>query len=152
MLLNLITNAVKFSHAGGRVLLLTRFTEEGVALSVTDGGIGMDENEIATAVSRFGQVASAWSRKHPGTGLGLPLAIGLGQGSELRQPLGISIVGGLLLSQALTLYTTPVVYIYMDHFRIWLGGAWGRLMLLLRELWGSFYRRRGTKTPEATRV
>ena len=77
VLLNLITNAVKFSHAGGRVLLLTRFTEEGVTLSVTDGGIGMDENEIATAVSRFGQVASAWSRKHPGTGLGLPLAIGL---------------------------------------------------------------------------
>jgi signal transduction histidine kinase len=77
VLLNLITNAVKFSHAGGRVLLLTRFTEEGVSLSVTDGGIGMDENEIATAVSRFGQVASAWSRKHPGTGLGLPLAIGL---------------------------------------------------------------------------
>ena len=46
-------------------------------LAVTDRGIGMDEAEIATAVSRFGQVASAWSRKHPGTGLGLPLAIGL---------------------------------------------------------------------------
>ena len=43
----------------------------------SDHGIGMDEDEIATAVTRFGQVASAWSRKHPGTGLGLPLAIGL---------------------------------------------------------------------------
>ncbi len=50
----------------------------------------------------------------------LPLAIGLGEGSELRQPLGISIVGGLIFSQALTLYTTPVVYLYFDRFRAWL--------------------------------
>jgi multidrug efflux pump len=49
----------------------------------------------------------------------LPLAIGLGEGSELRQPLGISIVGGLLVSQALTLYTTPVIYLYLDRFRLW---------------------------------
>ena len=45
---------------------------------------------------------------------GLPLALGRGTGSELRHPLGISIVGGLLLSQLLTLYTTPVVYIWFD--------------------------------------
>jgi multidrug efflux pump subunit AcrB len=50
---------------------------------------------------------------------GLPLAIGLGTGSELRRPLGIAIVGGLLFSQALTLYTTPVVYLYLDRFQIW---------------------------------
>ncbi len=49
----------------------------------------------------------------------LPLAIGIGEGSELRQPLGISIVGGLIMSQALTLYTTPVVYLYLDSFRLW---------------------------------
>ncbi|HTQ35220.1 MAG TPA: efflux RND transporter permease subunit [Stellaceae bacterium] len=49
----------------------------------------------------------------------LPLAIGLGEGSELRRPLGISIVGGLLVSQALTLYTTPVIYLYLDRFRLW---------------------------------
>ncbi len=52
---------------------------------------------------------------------GLPLAVGMGTGSELRQPLGIAIVGGLLFSQLLTLYTTPVIYLYMDRFRLWLG-------------------------------
>jgi multidrug efflux pump len=50
----------------------------------------------------------------------MPLAIGLGDGSELRRPLGIAIVGGLILSQLLTLYTTPVVYIYLDRFSLWL--------------------------------
>jgi multidrug efflux pump len=50
---------------------------------------------------------------------GLPLAIGLGTGSELRRPLGITIVGGLLFSQMLTLYTTPVVYLYLDRLRLW---------------------------------
>jgi multidrug efflux pump subunit AcrB len=49
---------------------------------------------------------------------GLPLAIGTGVGSELRQPLGITIVGGLIFSQALTLFTTPVVYLYMDRLRL----------------------------------
>jgi hydrophobe/amphiphile efflux-1 (HAE1) family protein len=49
----------------------------------------------------------------------VPLMIGTGTGSELRQPLGYTIVGGLLLSQLLTLYTTPVVYLYLDRFRTW---------------------------------
>jgi multidrug efflux pump len=49
----------------------------------------------------------------------LPLALGTGVGSELRRPLGITIVGGLIFSQALTLYTTPVVYLYMDRLSIW---------------------------------
>ncbi len=48
----------------------------------------------------------------------LPLAFGSGTGSELRRPLGITIVGGLLLSQLLTLYTTPVVYLTMDRLRL----------------------------------
>ncbi len=50
---------------------------------------------------------------------GLPLALGSGTGSELRRPLGISMVGGLIVSQVLTLYTTPVIYIYMDRFAKW---------------------------------
>jgi multidrug efflux pump len=50
---------------------------------------------------------------------GLPLALGTGTGSELRRPLGISIVGGLIVSQMLTLFTTPVVYLYMDRLRGW---------------------------------
>jgi multidrug efflux pump len=49
----------------------------------------------------------------------LPLSFGLGEGSELRRPLGIAIVGGLILSQMLTLYTTPVIYLYMDRLRSW---------------------------------
>jgi multidrug efflux pump len=49
----------------------------------------------------------------------IPLAIGFGEGSELRRPLGISIVGGLIMSQLLTLYTTPVVYLYVDRARLW---------------------------------
>lgn len=49
----------------------------------------------------------------------LPLALGTGYGAELRHPLGISIVGGLIFSQMLTLYTTPVVYLYLDRFRLW---------------------------------
>jgi multidrug efflux pump len=54
---------------------------------------------------------------------GVPLALGSGTGSELRRPLGISIVGGLLISQVLTLYTTPVVYLYMGKMGAWLRGG-----------------------------
>ncbi len=49
----------------------------------------------------------------------LPLALGTGTGSELRRPLGISIAGGLIVSQMLTLFTTPVVYVYMDRLRLY---------------------------------
>jgi multidrug efflux pump subunit AcrB len=50
---------------------------------------------------------------------GLPLALGTGTGSELRRPLGIAIVGGLIFSQMLTLFTTPVIYLYLDRLRLW---------------------------------
>jgi multidrug efflux pump len=56
----------------------------------------------------------------------VPLAIGFGDGSEFRRPLGLSIVGGLVVSQLLTLYTTPVVYLYFDRFRLWSARVFGR--------------------------
>ena len=52
----------------------------------------------------------------------VPLAVGTGIGSELRRPLGISIIGGLIVSQILTLYTTPVIYLFMDNLRLKLKG------------------------------
>jgi multidrug efflux pump subunit AcrB len=58
---------------------------------------------------------------------GLPLALGLGTGSELRRPLGIAIVGGLVFSQMLTLFTTPVIYLYFDRLGIWWAGRRARL-------------------------
>ena len=57
---------------------------------------------------------------------GVPLAVGGGVGSELRRPLGITIVGGLMLSQILTLYTTPVIYLYMDRLQLWANKSYRR--------------------------
>lgn len=56
----------------------------------------------------------------------VPLALGTGVGSELRRPLGIAIVGGLLFSQMMTLYTTPVVYLYLDRYRLWVAARRGK--------------------------
>src|SRR6476469_2031567 len=58
---------------------------------------------------------------------GLPLALGTGTGSELQRPLGITIVGGLIVSQMLTLFTTPVVYVYLDRFRLWVNRKRGKI-------------------------
>ena len=57
---------------------------------------------------------------------GIALALGTGIGSELRRPLGIAIVGGLIFSQMMTLYTTPVIYLYLDRFRLWCRRLFGR--------------------------
>ena len=56
----------------------------------------------------------------------VPLALSYGNGGELRRPLGVSIVGGLIVSQMLTLYTTPVVYVYLDRFQSWIKRRWPR--------------------------
>jgi HAE1 family hydrophobic/amphiphilic exporter-1 len=56
----------------------------------------------------------------------LPIAMGLGAGAEARRPLGLAVVGGLLFSQLLTLFVTPVVFTYMEQFRAWLGRRRGK--------------------------
>jgi HAE1 family hydrophobic/amphiphilic exporter-1 len=56
---------------------------------------------------------------------GVPLMLGQGTGSEIRQPLGYAMVGGLFVSQALTLFTTPVIYLYLDRFSSWITN-WAR--------------------------
>jgi HAE1 family hydrophobic/amphiphilic exporter-1 len=56
----------------------------------------------------------------------LPIALGIGAGADSRRPLGLAVVGGLLFSQFLTLYITPVVYVYMDHLQSWFGNLRGR--------------------------
>jgi Cu/Ag efflux pump CusA len=55
----------------------------------------------------------------------LPLAIGIGQGASLRQPLGITVIGGLILSQMFTLYTTPVIYLGFERLRLWMRSHMG---------------------------
>jgi multidrug efflux pump len=79
-------------------------------------GIGPREAILEASVQRFRPIMMTTLAALLGA---VPLAIGVGDGAELRQPLGISIVGGLILSQLLTLYTTPVVYLYLDRLRLW---------------------------------
>ncbi|MGA2738023.1 MAG: efflux RND transporter permease subunit, partial [Bryobacteraceae bacterium] len=55
----------------------------------------------------------------------LPIALGYGEGADARQPLGLAVVGGLVVSQFLTLYITPVIYLYMERFQTWLRGSRG---------------------------
>jgi multidrug efflux pump len=87
------------------------------ALQAERGGMNAREAIRTACMMRFRPILMTTLAAALGA---LPLALGLGEGAELRQPLGISIVGGLLASQLLTLYTTPVVYIYLDDFGAWL--------------------------------
>jgi signal transduction histidine kinase len=77
IVLNLLVNAIKFSHRNSKVEIVLRNANGAHSIAVIDQGIGMDSVEVELAMTRFGQVASTWTRKHDGTGLGLPLAIGL---------------------------------------------------------------------------
>jgi PAS domain S-box-containing protein len=77
IVLNLLTNAIKFSRPGGEVEIVLKSDGGAVTVTVADRGIGMDPHEVELAMTRFGQVTGPWIRQHAGTGLGLPLAIGL---------------------------------------------------------------------------
>jgi len=79
IILNLVTNAIKFSRAGSEVEILLKCEAGGAVIAVTDQGVGMDAHEVELALTRFGQVSGPWTREHAGTGLGLPLAIGLAE-------------------------------------------------------------------------
>ncbi len=83
------------------------------------GGRSPEEAIYQAALMRFRPIMMTTMAAMLGA---LPLALGGGVGSELRRPLGITIVGGLIFSQMLTLYTTPVMYLYMDRFRLWVRG------------------------------
>ncbi|MBI1850686.1 MAG: multidrug efflux RND transporter permease subunit [Planctomycetes bacterium] len=85
-----------------------------------DGGKSPEEAIFQACILRFRPITMTTMSALLG---GLPLAIGFGVGSELRQPLGIAIVGGLIFSQVLTLYTTPVIYLYLDRVRLWFRGV-----------------------------
>ena len=86
------------------------------ALEVERQGRNATEAIYEAALLRFRPIMMTTAAAMFGA---LPMALGHGMGSELRRPLGISIVGGLIVSQMLTLYTTPVVYVYLDRFKDW---------------------------------
>jgi multidrug efflux pump len=87
------------------------------ALEVERQGKSAEESIYEAALIRFRPIMMTTAAALFGA---LPLAVGFGIGSEVRRPLGIAIVGGLIVSQMLTLYTTPVVYLYMDRFKDWI--------------------------------
>jgi multidrug efflux pump len=82
-------------------------------------GAGPEESIYKACLLRFRPIMMTTMAAMFG---GIPMAFSRGNGAELRRPLGIAIVGGLLVSQMLTLYTTPVVYLYLDRFRAWVSG------------------------------
>ncbi len=86
-----------------------------------NAGLGSREAIYRAALLRFRPIMMTTLAAMFGA---LPLAIGFGEGAELRRPLGISIVGGLMVSQMLTLYTTPVIYLYLDRSRLWTQRLW----------------------------
>ena len=84
-----------------------------------------DQNECVALITQgLRSALPADPDDHEAALLGaVPLMLGTGTGSEIRQPLGYAIVGGLIVSQALTLYTTPIVFLYLDRFNAWFTSA-----------------------------
>jgi len=106
----------------GIILLIGIVKKNGImlvdfALQVAHGeGLTAEESIYRACVLRFRPILMTTMAALLG---GVPMMLGTGVGSELRQPLGYTIVGGLIVSQLLTLYTTPVVYIYLDRLQSW---------------------------------
>ncbi|MDB5592835.1 efflux RND transporter permease subunit [Enterovirga sp.] len=113
----------------GVILLIGIVKKNGIML--VDVAIAAERDEHLTAAEAVRKAALLRFRPILMTTLaailgGIPLALGFGAGAEIRQPLGYAMVGGLAVSQVLTLYTTPVVYIYLDEFAGRLSGWFGR--------------------------
>jgi multidrug efflux pump subunit AcrB len=113
----------------GLVLLIGIVKKNGILIvdfalqAERDHGMGPEEAIYQASLLRFRPILMTTLAALLGA---LPLAVGRGIGSELRRPLGITIVGGLIVSQILTLYTTPVMYLYMDRLRLWIERVRGR--------------------------
>jgi len=109
----------------GTILLIGIVKKNGIMM--VDFAIAAERDEGLDPVSAIRKAALMRFRPIMMTTMaallgGVPLMLGHGTGSELRQPLGYAMVGGLIVSQALTLFTTPVIYIYLDRLQHWLAG------------------------------
>jgi multidrug efflux pump len=110
------------------VILLTGIVEKNAIIMIDFAldaernlGLGPREAIYQACLKRFRPIVMTTMAAMFGAA---PLAIGFGEGAELRRPLGITIIGGLIVSQLLTLYTTPVVYLSLDRFRLWGQQCW----------------------------
>ena len=101
-------------HVGDQEILLVRSGAEIFAIAAErDEHLSSEQSIRKAALLRFRPIMMTTMAAMLG---GVPLMLGTGTGSEIRQPLGYAMVGGLIVSQALTLFTTPVVYLYLDNF------------------------------------
>ena len=108
------TRAIALGRLARRLVVETFSQEQGVLLLLRRSGLIALDADISQALPQDHELAKLITQEVGG----LPLALVTGVGSELRRPLGITIVGGLIFSQAVTLYTTPVIYLYMDRLRL----------------------------------